>query len=111
MKKTHLLALSLAAFMSGTALAQKACVQGHCAAVSAKINAFCISQNLAGQDYLVIGPDSSECLCPCSCVAPDTLISTKVAPFVEDFESIQVGDVVDSPFSSKRAQPKPQCYP
>ncbi|MBP6217855.1 MAG: hypothetical protein KA436_04640 [Oligoflexales bacterium] len=87
------------------AFAYAACPQGHCSAVDAEMNKFCISSGLAGKPYLVIGPSGGNCLCPCSCASPDTRVQ------LADFEStmtlgeLALGVELASPYSEQVSSP------
>lgn len=86
---------------TGQLFAYANCPQGHCSAVSAEMNSFCISSGLAGKPYLVVGPAGGNCLCPCSCVSPDTKIQLGDFSSTVVLGELSLGSDVASPYANK----------
>lgn len=86
---------------SGQLFAYANCPQGHCSLVSAEMNNFCIGSGLAGKPYLVIGPSGGNCLCPCSCVSPDTKILLNDSSSTVALGDLSLGADLASPYANK----------
>ncbi len=94
------LMLVSSSFLSTNLLATAWCSEGHCSAVYNEMNEFCKANGMAGKPYMVI-EEGKACLCTCSCVSQDTLISI----FDQNIEPVRIdeisrGEMLKSPFAT-----------